>query len=115
MKLFFIMAVLLCLSVYGWRVTGSGNGQRASLSCFSVTSPATLAALSAADRGSLNADSRLWIEGATCDAICAAKGAACVSSKKNGSVNPGFDCADALDPLRGDDVVIGCRCCAVAH
>src|ERR1700680_1526345 len=107
MKVFFLIAVVLCLSLYCWTMTGSGSGLGTSLSCFSVTSPAGLAALSAAGAGPPDAGFRVWIEGANCDAMCAAKGAACVSLKMNGSVNPGFDCADALDLLRGSDVVIG--------
>jgi hypothetical protein len=53
--------------------------------------------------------------GATCDALCEAKGAVCVSLKMNGASNPGFGCGDALDPLKSSNAVAGCRCCAVAH
>src|SRR6202030_3924764 len=84
MRLSFLTTIFLCLTLSCCTTTGSnnsvdGNGQGASLSCFSVTSPAGLAALSAADRGPRNAEPPLWIEGSTCDAMCASQGAACTA------------------------------------
>jgi hypothetical protein len=45
----------------------------------------------------------------SCDQVCAAENASCVSLKLNGALNPGIGCADAIDP----SVVASCRCCAV--
>jgi hypothetical protein len=50
----------------------------------------------------------------SCNVLCAAKDAACVGLKLDGAINPGFGCADALDPLKGASAVAACRCCAIA-
>lgn len=101
MKHYFVITILLCLTLVCCTTTASnnlanGNGrERASLSCFSITPP----------KGG----------GPSCDALCGAKGAVCVSLKISGAVNPGVGCGDAIDSLKGGESVAGCRCCAAGH
>jgi hypothetical protein len=52
---------------------------------------------------------------ASCDTLCAGKNAACTGLETDGAINPGFGCADALDPLKGSHAVASCRCCAIAR
>jgi hypothetical protein len=47
----------------------------------------------------------------SCDALCAQKGAACVSLNLNGAINPGMGCADPAD----GNLVVSCRCCTVGR
>jgi hypothetical protein len=51
----------------------------------------------------------------SCDQLCAAKRAACVSLETNGAMNPVIGCADVSDPKFRGDYIASCRCCAVAH
>jgi len=52
----------------------------------------------------------------SCDAVCQAKGAACVGLKmRGGAQNPGIGCDDAKLREEVGYLVASCRCCAVAH
>jgi hypothetical protein len=53
--------------------------------------------------------------GPSCDALCGTKGTVCVGLKTSGAMNPGFGCADILDPLKGGNAITSCRCCAVGR
>jgi hypothetical protein len=100
--------MLRCLTVYilslallpapafgaGKSTGGSDVVHAGGLACFSITPPAG---------------------GQSCDALCAKRSAACVGLKFDGAINPGFGCADKLDPLKGATAVDDCRCCAVEH
>jgi hypothetical protein len=86
----------------GDSVVVGGSGLR----CFSVTSPAALAKLPAEARKAQQASAMHWIAHASCDAICAGAGAACVAV--GGYLGPAV-CTD----VPADYAV--CRCCAVTH
>jgi hypothetical protein len=49
----------------------------------------------------------------SCDAVCKAKGAACVGMKTDGAMDPGTGCDDASLPEQAGYYVVSCRCCAV--
>jgi hypothetical protein len=76
-------------------IGGSDVVHAGGLACFSITPPKA--------------------GGQSCDALCAKRSAACVGLKFDGAINPGFGCADELDPLKGAFAVDDCRCCAVEH
>jgi hypothetical protein len=48
----------------------------------------------------------------SCDQLCAAKSAICVSLKSDGGF-PSFGCADPLDQMKGASAIKSCRCCAI--
>ena len=51
----------------------------------------------------------------SCDAVCKAKGAACVAIETNGAYDPAIGCGDAALPVQAGDYIAKCRCCAVEH
>src|SRR5271170_252275 len=51
----------------------------------------------------------------SCDQLCAARQAICVSLKTNGAMNPGTGCGDVRSLLNMGDYIASCRCCAVAR
>lgn len=103
----FLCVTLACCTTGGANNSADGHGRGgASLSCFSVTSPAAApTALSMADRSSGNAGSSSWIAGASCEAMCATEGATCTAA--GGYVVPAV-CTDVPPDFAA------CRCCAIA-
>jgi hypothetical protein len=75
------------------------------LSCFSIISPAARATLPADQQAKSR---RGWKAGSSCDAICAAQGAACVATGGFGGVD---ECA-TVPPDAAN--LAACRCCAAA-
>jgi hypothetical protein len=93
-----LLALLCAAPVFAADDNSSGNGaavvHAGGLSCFSITPPV---------------DPKHWPEHSSCDALCAAKGAAC-TGMQNAAMNPPTKCSDPPPPK-----FAVCRCCAVAR
>jgi hypothetical protein len=105
-RYFLILLILLALpsgSAYAADELSHHPASVADLSCFSILSPAAVATLPANRAAKAHEG---WQAHSTCDAMCAAQGAACVAV----SVHDGVDgCADIMPDFAG------CRCCTVAR
>ena len=110
MRLYYLVSgalTLACLTVLVFSISKSVGESAvvhgAGLSCFSITSPTAIAALPA-DQQAKSRHS--WKAGSSCDAMCAAEGAACTGI---GGYSGPFVCTDV--PV---DFAV-CRCCAVSR
>lgn len=104
MPRYFMISVLLLALVFAAPVyaadKSSGDNTAMHLSCFSLVSPAA-AKLSAKPPAKIR---KGWVAQSSCDAMCAAQGAACVGSGLVGSMD---QCAGVAPD------VSACRCCAI--
>ena len=106
----YLLAAAFALAVLGIALagaiipltTGSAAAPHFGLVCFSILSPKAAAILSADRQAEAQ---RGWMKQASCDDMCAARSASCITTE-------GFGGLDACAAVRPEAEISACRCCA---